>query len=228
MSPCPGWGRSTQRSHDDFEPDDLRPLLDTCGVGATILVQASCTDTDTDAMFAQAAAHPWIGAVTAWVDLLSARAHPDRLDALESEPKLRGIRHLIHEEADPHWILRGRRAREPRGGGGAAGSCSSFRVSSPTTSVTYPSSHGGFPELTIVIDHLGKPPLAHRADGRMGGTDPPCSRLRERGRQGLGSEHDAADVGVERIGHAMRRSRSRSTASDPTGSCAAATGRIPC
>ena len=57
-------------------------------------------------MFAQAAEHPWIGAVTAWVDLVSPERTRSRLDALASEPELRGIRHLIHEEADPHWILR--------------------------------------------------------------------------------------------------------------------------
>ena len=44
----------------DFEPADLRPLLDACGIDRTILVQSACTDSDTDAMFAQAAEHPWI------------------------------------------------------------------------------------------------------------------------------------------------------------------------
>ena len=52
-----------------FEPADLRPLLDACGIDSTILVQAACTDADTDAMFQQADANAWIGAVTAWVDL---------------------------------------------------------------------------------------------------------------------------------------------------------------
>jgi len=63
----------------DFEPSDLRPLLDACGIDRTILVQSACTDKDTDAMFAQAEEHTWIAAVTAWVDLLSpATAGPPR------------------------------------------------------------------------------------------------------------------------------------------------------
>ena len=39
----------------DFDPSDLRPLLDACGIDRTILVQSACTDRDTDAMFAHAA-----------------------------------------------------------------------------------------------------------------------------------------------------------------------------
>ena len=66
----------------DFEPSHLRPLLDACGIDGTILVQSACTDTDTDAMFAQAAEHPWIRAVTAWVDLLSPGRTRTRLDTL--------------------------------------------------------------------------------------------------------------------------------------------------
>ena len=44
----------------DFDPSDLRPLLDACGIDRTILVQSSCTDGDTDAMFSDAAKHDWI------------------------------------------------------------------------------------------------------------------------------------------------------------------------
>ena len=61
----------------DFDPSDLRPLLDACGIDRTILVQSACTDRDTDAMLTQAAEHDWIAAVTAWVDLLS----PDTAEA---------------------------------------------------------------------------------------------------------------------------------------------------
>src|SRR5690349_9851720 len=91
----------------DFGPSDLRPLLEASGIDRTIVVQSACTDSDTEAMLAQAAAHPWICAVTAWVDLLSPPRAVARLDVLCHTPAVRGIRHLIHEEPDPHWILRG-------------------------------------------------------------------------------------------------------------------------
>jgi L-fuconolactonase len=142
----------------DFEPADLRPLLDACEIDRTILVQSSCTDGDTDAMFAQAAEHDWIAAVTAWVDLLSPAATEARLDVLAGRPALRGIRHLIQEEPDPHWILR-------------AGVRESIAVVEERDLVlelpcVFPRHLGdlpelarSFPRLTIVIDHLGKPPL---------------------------------------------------------------------
>ncbi len=142
----------------DFEPSDLRPLLDACGIDRTILVQSACTDSDTEAMFVQAAEHPWICAVTAWVDLLSPGRTRARLDVLAREPALRGIRHLIHEEADPHWILR-------------APVLESLAVVEERGLVlelpcVFPRHLGDLPELarrfsglTIVIDHLGKPPL---------------------------------------------------------------------
>ena len=70
-----------------------------------MLVQAACSDFDTESMFEQASEHSWIGGVIAWLDLLSPERVRRRLDELESEPKLRGFRHLIHNEPDPHWIL---------------------------------------------------------------------------------------------------------------------------
>ena len=141
-----------------FEPDDLRPLLDACGIDSTILVQAACSDADTDMMFQQAAANPWIGAVTAWVDLTNPRRARTRLDRLARHPTLRGVRHLIHEEDDQHWILR-------------ANVLESIALLEDRRLVlelvcVYPRHLGDvpelaqrFPDLTIVIDHLGKPPL---------------------------------------------------------------------
>ncbi len=153
------WMRAEHAAIDrSFEPADLRPLLDRCGIDATILVQAACTDTDTDAMFAQAAAHPWIGAVTAWVDLRSVPLTRSRLDVLGEEPKLRGIRHLIHDEADPHWILdddvlESLALVEERG------LVLELPCVFPRHLADVPELARTFPDLTIVIDHLGKPPL---------------------------------------------------------------------
>jgi L-fuconolactonase len=141
-----------------FEPADLRPLLDDCGIDSTILVQAACTDADTDAMFEQADANPWIGAVIAWVDLTSPRRARERLGRLSQRPKLRGVRHLIHEEDDPHWILREDVLE-------SIGLLEERRLILELVCV-YPRHLGDvpelaqrFPTLTIVIDHLGKPPL---------------------------------------------------------------------
>ena len=141
-----------------FEPADLRPLLLACGIDGTILVQAACTDADTDAMFEQADANTWIRAVTAWVDLTNPQRARARLDRLARRPKLRGIRHLIHEEDDPHWILREKvlesiELLEDRG------LVLELVCVYPRHLGDVPELAQRFPDLTIVIDHLGKPPL---------------------------------------------------------------------
>jgi L-fuconolactonase len=142
----------------DFEPADLRPLLDACGIDGTILVQSACTDSDTDAMFAHVDEHPWIGAVTAWVDLLAPAKAEARLAVLARRPALRGIRHLIHEEADPHWILR-ERVLESLEAVESRGLVLELPCVFPRHLGDLPELAQRFPRLTIVIDHLGKPPL---------------------------------------------------------------------
>ena len=92
-----------------------------------------------------------------------------RLDgARGGSPALRGIRHLIHDEQDPHWILRPRvleslallEAARPR--------CSSCPACSRAISVTCRCSRGRFPGAAIVIDHLGKPPIGRATRCRSG------------------------------------------------------------
>ena len=141
-----------------FEPPDLEPLLAAAGVAATVLVQSAADDRDTDYMFELADGVPWVGAVTAWCRLDDAGAARARLDALAAHPKLRAIRHLIHAEADPHWLLRAEvqaalALLEERG----------LLLELPAV---FPDHLGDVPELarrypalTLVIDHLGKPPL---------------------------------------------------------------------
>ena len=88
-----------------FEPADLAPFLERVGVERTVLVQSACSDLDTDFMFEQASQHAWIGGVIAWLDLRSPDRAARRLEQLRAEPRLKGFRHLIHNEPDPHWIL---------------------------------------------------------------------------------------------------------------------------
>ena len=122
-------------------------------------MQAECSDADTDFMFEQASRYAWIRAVVAWLDLRSPPRARGRLDALAREPKLRGFRHLIHDEADPHWILRD----------DVLESLSLLEQRRlilelpcvfPRHLGDVPELAASFPDMTIVIDHLGKPPLS--------------------------------------------------------------------
>ena len=74
----------------DFEPSDLRPLLDACRIdGTSSSSRPAPTATPTRCSRRQPE-HPWICAATAWVDLLSPERAQARLDALAPEPALRG------------------------------------------------------------------------------------------------------------------------------------------
>ena len=122
-----------------FEPGDLEPLLRAAGVTRTVLVQSAARDDDTDYMFDLASDVAWVGGIVAWCRLDDERRARARLDELLRRPKLRGIRHLIHQEPDPHWILQP--AVEP-----AltlleeAGCILELPAVFPTTSATFPSS----------------------------------------------------------------------------------------
>ena len=96
--------------------------------------------------------------MTAWVDLMSPRRAAARLDELAAQPALRGIRHLIHDEDDPHWILRPKvleslaLLEERR-------LVLELPCVFPRHLADVPELARRFPDLAIVIDHLGKPPI---------------------------------------------------------------------
>jgi L-fuconolactonase len=134
------------------------------GVEATILVQAANLDEDTDFMFEHAARHDWIAAVVAWVALDDPARASERLEELEAQPKLRGIRHLIHDEPDPHWILQAAVIEslallEERG------LLLELPAVFPRHLPDVPELARSFPQLTIVIDHLAKPPFERETFG---------------------------------------------------------------
>lgn len=141
-----------------FDPGDLRPLLERNGIDAVVLVQGACLDSDTDYLLAEAARHDWIGAVTAWLELDRPERARTRLGELEAHPAFRAVRHLIHDEADPHWIV-----RPPVLETLALLEARDVVLELP---VVFPRHFDDvvvlaerFPRLRIVIDHLGKPPL---------------------------------------------------------------------
>jgi L-fuconolactonase len=140
-----------------FEPPDLEHLLRTAGVAETVLVQSAAHDEDTDYMFELAEGVEWIGGIVAWLRLDDSEVAHDRLRELRTRPKLRGIRHLIHLETDPHWILR----REVEDGLSQLEEAA-LKLDLPAE---FPNQLGDVPELArrhpglvLVIDHLAKPP----------------------------------------------------------------------
>jgi L-fuconolactonase len=89
----------------DFGAADLRPHLERAGIAATILVQAAPTEAETRYLLALAeSSGGLVAGVVGWVDMAAPDA-PARIDALAASPTLRGIRPMIHDIADPDWML---------------------------------------------------------------------------------------------------------------------------
>jgi len=148
----------------DFYPRDLEPQLKAAGIDQTVLVQSMNSFEDTASMLTQAEDFDWIGAVVGWVPLLDHAAERKALDRYSKHPKFRGIRHLIHEEKDPDWVVQpgvidGLKILADYG--------MSFDVVAvfPNHLKHVPTLAEKIPNLTLIIDHLAKPPIKDKQMG---------------------------------------------------------------
>jgi L-fuconolactonase len=140
-----------------FAPADITPLLKRSNIDAVILVQGACLDTDSDYLFAEADCCDWIAAVTAWVCLDQPARAAERLDILQTRPKFRAVRHLTHNEPD-HWLVR-KQVLESVAMLEERDLILEVPVVFPRHFDDVTALAKRFPQLRIVIDHLGKPPL---------------------------------------------------------------------
>lgn len=142
-----------------YGPHELEPQLAAAGIDKTVLVQSANSYADTNYMLLQSDKFDWIGAVIGWVPLWNPREAAHMLDdKYLKHPKFRGMRHLIHEEQDPEWLLwdlviEGLRLFEERN--------LVFEVVAvfPNHLKSVPALAEKLPNLTLVIDHLAKPPI---------------------------------------------------------------------
>ena len=142
-----------------FAPEDLAPELAAAGVDRTILVQTLSSPAETGEFLATAAATPFIAGVVGWVDLTEAGAAAsiERLRAGPGGDRLVGIRHQVHDEPDPAWLLRPD-VRRGLAAVAAAGLAYDLlvRVREMPAALTVARER---PDLRVVIDHLAKPPI---------------------------------------------------------------------
>lgn len=141
-----------------FTAEQAHAVLQSAGFDGAILVQAEDSPTDTRHLLDVAAAADWVAGVVGWVPLDDTAAAASSLDELVPNRALRGIRHLVHDDPRDDFLdLPAVRASLrlvaehglafdvpnawPRSLSGAR------RVAETT------------PELSVVIDHLAKPPV---------------------------------------------------------------------
>jgi L-fuconolactonase len=132
-----------------------------------VLVQSANSYADTEYMFEQAARYPWVAGVSGWVPLLFPDVAGRAIERFKRNPVFVGMRHLIHNEADPKWLLQ---ERVLEGLKLLADNDLAFDVVAVNHEhlACVPVVGDKVPGLKMVIDHLGQPPVQTGAFGQWG------------------------------------------------------------
>jgi len=144
--------------HRTIRFEELEPELRREGIDRAVMVQSADNDEDTDHMFRVADQHPEVAGIVVYLPLSTPARAADRLAHLKRDPRTVGVRTLIHNQPDPNWILRpdvadGLRELEQ------SDVPFDYVAVLPEHLRNIPAVCERHPNLRIVIDHLGKPPI---------------------------------------------------------------------
>jgi len=141
-----------------FTPEQAHAELGDAGVERAVLVQAEDSERDTDLMLDAARGHPWIAGVVGWVQLDDPAVAARQLERWREEPRLSGVRHLVHDDPRDDFL-----ALEPvrRSLSLLADRGIPFDVPDawPRHLAATADLAGAIDDLRVVVDHLGKPPF---------------------------------------------------------------------
>lgn len=143
-----------------FGPADLRPHLDANRIDGTILVQTLSDIEETRGFLDTAAETGFVSGVVGWVDLTDPwmPGTLTELRASEHGHYLVGIRHQLHDEDDPDWVLRETVQANLQVVADARLVYDLLvRTRELPAAITVARD---FPHLRFVIDHIAKPPIA--------------------------------------------------------------------
>ncbi len=147
-----------QPLYRNYVPSDLAPSLAACGVSGTIVVQATHDVAETEWLLSLAREASFIKGVVGWFDLMS----PDleaQVEAAMGRAPFCGVRHQVHDEPDPEWLLQERVVRGLRVLG-HRGLPYDLLVR-PVHLPVLPTLFATVPNMTWVVDHIAKPEIAH-------------------------------------------------------------------
>jgi L-fuconolactonase len=140
-----------------FGLEDLDAATGPHGIGQTVVVQTVASVEETKEFLAVAGAGGRVAGVVGWVDLTAADV-ADAVAALQTAPggeTLVGVRHQVHDEPDPAWLLRPEVLR-----GLAAIADAGLAYDLLVRERELPAARAvaeRLPQLGFVLDHLGKP-----------------------------------------------------------------------
>ena len=161
-----GWlENDTTILNRNYRIEELENERITAGVSEGVLVQAANNREDTALMLHVAGQTNWIKGVVGWLPLMDPGATEKLLDTYLTNPLFKGVRHLIHNEADARWLLQDE----------VMASLSLLvRHNLPYDFVGILPAHietalelaNELPALRMVFDHLNQPPISmHKKTG---------------------------------------------------------------
>jgi L-fuconolactonase len=142
------------------ELGEFLPEQAALGVDQVVLVQAADNVADTTNMLRTALAFEEVAGVVAWVPLRDASAADALLSGWRDEPVV-GVRHLVHRDADPNLLL-DPAVHETLELLSERGLPFDVCAETPHLLALVPELAERHPRLSLVVDHLGKPPIRDR------------------------------------------------------------------
>lgn len=149
--------RDLESIYRDFEIQDVWDEAQACGVQQVILVQAAASAAETDFLLHIAEADRRVAGVVGWVDFETDDA-PERISHLAGNLDLFGLRPMIADLSDPLWILQD--ACAPALESLQANGLVFDAHAHPALVPVMTRLAARYPDLTIVLNHAGKPPIA--------------------------------------------------------------------
>ena len=144
--------------YDDFDAEQASDEMRAAGVDAAILVQADDTQADAEFMFSVAHSHSWVAGVVAWLPLDKPARASELLSQWSTEPTFCGVRQLVHDDPRPN-VYRLAEVAETARLLAAAKVPLDIPDAWPRDLPQIVDLAAAHPELSLIIDHLGKPPV---------------------------------------------------------------------
>jgi L-fuconolactonase len=138
----------------DFLPVHLVPLLQICNINGCVAVQASQTEEENEFLLNLASTNDCIKGIVGWVDL-RAKNLEERLEYYQQFSKIKGFRHIIHDEPALDFMLQPAFLR-----GVSALKKFDFTYDILIFAAHLPNTIAfikALPQQAFVIDHLAKP-----------------------------------------------------------------------
>ena len=141
----------------DCLPEEFARELSSAGWAGSVVVQTRQTTEETDWLLSLATQSTSLWGVVGWAPIADA-GFPSLLERLRAQNKLKGLRHVIQDEPDDHFILRpdfNRGIAEMKGSGLVYEILIHERHL--PAAIVFVDRH---PDQVFVLDHLAKPPIA--------------------------------------------------------------------